>query len=353
MNQDLIEKKLYYIIDGALFAKYNGEEYHTALNSSRDRRRASILYEEVIESLKFDSIMSSEEALNQAKIIGAWSNEEEEKLEKLEKHVESLKISAYKNYFNPDHVNQVKKQITKINAGIKKAYYRKYKFYEVTKEYYANLVKRQFLIALSIRNSNNQPVYSQDSFWFSDGRLINIFMHLQDQNYISTEEYREIARAEPWRNIWSCGKHTDLFGAPPTEWSNDQRILCSFSKMYDNVYESPECPPDEVINDDVLLDGWFLVQKEERKKRSKENMMDKMFGQGKDGDHVFMVADTPQQAKQILEMNDPQAMNVIRAREQKLKQAKDQPVSHDQLPDVQMDLKMQATKEFQQKMKKG
>lgn len=50
----------------------------------------------------------------------------------------------------------------------------------------------------------------------------------------------------------------------------NQRNLLTWSKIYDNVQESLECPSEKVIEDDDMLDGWFLVQKLERERERVE-----------------------------------------------------------------------------------
>ena len=70
--------------------------------------------------------------------------------------------------------------------------------------------------------------------------------------------------------MWGCSKNSLPFDKNPWEWTVPQITLVSLSRMYDNVYKSPECPPDEIIADNYAIDGWFIEQHEERKKRQKE-----------------------------------------------------------------------------------
>ena len=42
--------------------------------------------------------------------------------------------------------------------------------------------------------------------------------------------------------------------------------MVSFSRMYDGAYGSPECPPDKVIEDDDMFDGWLIDQRRTREK---------------------------------------------------------------------------------------
>ena len=43
--------------------------------------------------------------------------------------------------------------------------------------------------------------------------------------------------------------------------------------MYDNIYENPEAPAEEVIADDDLLDGWLITTKRKRDKEREESFM--------------------------------------------------------------------------------
>ena len=41
--------------------------------------------------------------------------------------------------------------------------------------------------------------------------------------------------------------------------------------MYDNIQEAAETPSEDVINDDDVLDGWFIVQRKKREVESAQN----------------------------------------------------------------------------------
>ena len=83
--------------------------------------------------------------------------------------------------------------------------------------------------------------------------------------------------------------------------------------MYDNVYENPEAPSEKVINEDICLDGWFIIQRRKREKERKEQQVNDMLGNGKvaNSQEVFLMADSQQKAKEILDLNDPMSRSII------------------------------------------
>ena len=88
--------------------------------------------------------------------------------------------------------------------------------------------------------------------------------------------------------------------------------------MYDNVFKSVECPTDDVINDDDMLDGWFIQQNKEQEERRKEKEGEKVFDKfkGKDGQELFVVSGDKEEVNQIYNMNDNNSRNVIKSRNQ-------------------------------------
>jgi len=121
--------------------------------------------------------------------------------------------------------------------------------------------------------------------------------------------------------------------------------------MYDNVYESMDCPPDEVIANDDMLDGWFIKQSRERKEKQKEKSLEDKFGnfKDKDGQELF-IAVRPEDITDVYNMNDAKGMSTIKSRNKQIKEQGE--VKHAHLRDVQMDLHMQKTQEMRETMRR-
>lgn len=348
-NEDK-ELKIYSIITGKTYLTYKGQEYHTVINTPEEKYRASLVYQQTLDDLKYESIMSWEEAQRVSNQIGIWTKENESGLESLIKMLEDLKLQLYRSRLIPDRVKSFKSQIEKVKHGIEKSNTNKYKLYHATKEYYASVVKKQYLVGLSIRDEDNQQIYTHKNFWVSDNTLIDLFINKIFENQLSMSSIRELARNEPWRSMWATQKG-QVFGISSTCWTDDQRVLASFSRMYDNVYESMESPEDTVIEDDDMLDGWFIHQRKEREKSKQEKVASHMFkGQKNGNQELFLMANSQESAQAIYNMNDEQGKSIVQNRQQQIKNKGY--VEHSELADVQLDLKLQANQELREKMRK-
>lgn len=61
--------------------------------------------------------------------------------------------------------------------------------------------------------------------------------------------------------------------------------------MYDNIYKSSECPPDEIINDYDALDGWMIVQRRKRDAQLNNRIVEDGISNEKikNSDHIFVL----------------------------------------------------------------
>ena len=101
--------------------------------------------------------------------------------------------------------------------------------------------------------------------------FLDLILSKINEHRIDESEYRDLARNEPWRSYWNIAK-SSVFGIPVIDFSEEQKTLCVWSKVYDNVYESSECPPENCINDDDYLDSWFIIQRRKRKQVNKNKV---------------------------------------------------------------------------------
>ena len=111
-----------------------------------------------------------------------------------------------------------------------------------------------------------------------------------------------------------------------------------YSKMYDNAYQNPDCPPDEVIEDDDMFDGWMISERREREKNKKKKNLDKVTDQK--GDEIFVMADSPEDADDIVDVNDYSEKMRLRDRMRQIKASEDM-IEELDLRDVQMMLNRQ------------
>ncbi|MCL2641863.1 MAG: hypothetical protein FWD53_13515, partial [Phycisphaerales bacterium] len=76
---------------------------------------------------------------------------------------------------------------------------------------------------------------------------------------LSVAIIRGIARSHEWKTRWRAAKETGtpVFPGSLGDWDANKRNLVWWSDFYDAVMRHPECPPDDVISNDELLQNWI------------------------------------------------------------------------------------------------
>ena len=124
--------------------------------------------------------------------------------------------------------------------------------------------------------------------------------------------------------------------------------------MYDRIYESVDCPSEEVIEDNDMLDGWLAVQRQkmktEKRKRETENQL-AVSSKINEAEEVFIPVETADDAKRIAELNDPAAQRV---RKQRFNQLKEKgTVKVQEFADMKQKQSMQAAQAYRDQVKGG
>lgn len=350
MDIHLKEKLVYDIIVGIHYFTFDHQEYRIVPNNKFDIYHANHLYHECVSKGRFDNFMSATERTAYLNYYGIWTYKNEEDLKTLEKNLQDMKLDLYKNRINISYVNGLRKRIQSLKNGINKSYMNKNKLFEETLEYHATQLKNDFLLCMSIRNDKGKKICNKSNYLSVDYRLITEARKVLDQNFITASQYREIARTEPFRSMWINAKYR-TFNRNIAELTYPQKILCSFSRMYDSVYKNTECPSDDVIQDDDMLDGWFIQQTKEQEERQKEKLSEDKLSHLKhgNGQELFLVSNNQKDAESIYNMNNHQGRNIIKSRNKQIEA--ENVVKHQNLKDVRMDLHLQATQESRESMR--
>ena len=204
----------------------------------------------------------------------------------IEDNIDSIKKDLYKNRFSSTSLKALRSNLKNARAKLDDLISPKRSMFHQTCEYFAQTQKIIYL--LQNTTFKNKERYHPRNIDF----IINIW-----QSSILTEtEVRYLARSSTWKSIWNNrGFGFDLFKKRKnTDLTINQRNLLTWSKVYDNIQESIDCPSDEVIADDDMLDGWFLIQKDKREQEAKERDKESLVGpKGKNSNmakagHVFL-----------------------------------------------------------------
>ena len=184
-----------------------------------------------------------------------------------------------------------------------------------------------------------------------DGELYNFenislssIMNRVIQESISSSVYRSIARSSSWRSIWNSSKKRDTaFGKPSCDLSSEQISLVSYSMMYDNVYESPDAPKEDLVEDDICLDGWFISQRRKHEKDKAQSQADALLSNSKiaNSDEIFLMAGDQREAGEIYDLNSAGSRQVVKQRQSQIEgQEKGENLHFRDLHDVQQTRRM-------------
>jgi hypothetical protein len=258
-----------------------------------------------------EELFDDDDVYNLLVAIGLWSEKQEKEFEKIvPDHIEYWKIELYKNILKSNTRITIRKYLDVAKNELNRLYNVRHSFDHMTCAGYASYVKSMFLISRCTTHNNKRVDWAKFD--------LNRVMGLYHENLLSGM----------WSVLKANGKIFDT-----TNITTEQQALISWSSMYDKIYESPDCPPEEVIEDDDMLDGWLLIQKRQRevdkKKHEVENIANKKIA---NAGEIFLMAETPQDAQKIDLLNDPHAAQI---KKQKLQEIKNRGnVLEQQLSDV-------------------
>lgn len=328
------------IITGISIIRVGDTHYFISDPSPKDRLLANLRYDEVFNdpTNDFPSEKLMEKILANKNIWGPDQQKELEDLQKkkklLAKAVNDLEFQSRKKSYYVNELNKLSAQIQLLNK-------QKNTLTSNTREYIATIEKYKYLTYLLTRDCDNQKIWNTwQEFIESDDQFITFLMNSSFLNSdLNEEKIRYLAHNEPWRSIWVASKKSgNLLRSPLAEMSDYQRILVSWSLIYDSVYESPDCPSDEVLNNNDLLDNWLTKQSEKRKKDAKNNGSftenDKILNSGE----ICIMVDSEEDAKRVYEMNDVATQQMTKKRQDLIKEKGSIIEGH--MPDTKIDLQL-------------
>jgi len=251
-------------------------------------------------------MMTEEDAIQLAIDTGEWSDEEEDLLSnKLPKNIDQMKLDYYHRFYITSSKNEIKKKIEEVSKKINSLYYKKMNYYENTCEHIKQLFFKSYCLERCIIDKDKNKI---DSSIYS----INKITREYNKGKIDSESVRKFSKNGKWRLIWSASKET---GTPflNTDLNDDQLELISWTKMYDSIHQSMDCPPDEIIQDDIAIDGWFLDQSKKREQEQLKEKAESKLSKTKGGGDLFIMAHNKEEVDNIINMNTPQGKQTLKS----------------------------------------
>ena len=345
---DLAQREgiLYRIFSGTTRLLIDGKRYIFKNPSAEEKYTAQEMYQLEIKRNRYENWHTKKTVLNFLHEEDIFTQEVEDALKKMEDDIEELTFQLFTSMLNAEKSKFVRLTLSRTRTAMSNLLSAKGCLDHTTKEGYASLVKTQYLTSRSLFNENSDRL-SNDG---CTPELIEKTMIEVANSSVSQSELRELARSEPWRAYWGSSGKQNVFSGIPIDYTEDQRSLVLYSKMYDGAYEHPECPDDEVIDDDDLFDGWMIHQRREREGDKKKKSIEASINEKqKNAQELYVVAPDTKEANKINELNTPAAKNTRKRRDINLR--KKGTLREAELPDKKQEIIMQANRQFADKFK--
>lgn len=334
------------IRSGKVFITYKDLELEICPLTLDQSFKSCKVYQESYEKALSEEMMT-EDDVNQWMIENElWTIHDDKKEEGLKKDIEKLKEEIYNARKNTSMVNNIRKYLRAGESQLSSHLNKKYMYHQNTCEGIASTERLIWII-------KNTTYKNNKLYDFEDVSLQYVVDEWQS-HFLSEKQYRDLARNDPWKSLWIVRESSKvpLFCNPPnTELTYNQKNLLIWSQMYDNIQESIDCPSKEVIEDDDMLDGWFIVQnkKRERERSEKDFEQDTVSEKIKNASEVYIISNGENdKINKINNMNDPFSRSIKRQREKVIEQ--NGLVEEQHLPDQRQKIQMMATNQMRGKI---
>lgn len=321
------------LISGIVFFKIGKEYIHVKPPSAEDKAFADFFSQEQYDDALIDGIWTQEEAEQHLISMGYLPKEYSDKLEEIDKNIDNMKVDYFNHFYDSNAKDYIKRNITKQQDRHDELYAKRYVFYDKTCDYLKRYCFTSYLLQKYAFNQDNELCYKYYSIQAIHNKYITV------NNDIGSK-IREIAKTNEWKNRWYSSK-LNAFHNEPSSLTDMQLSIISWSTYYDGIFQSFDKPSDEIIEDDIALDGWSILEKRKRKKEEQQRNAEKMLPDNlKNSGEVFIPARTQKRAKDIMSLNESESLHKIRSLKQDLKE--NAIVNESDLTSTRRELQMQA-----------
>ena len=301
------------------------------------------VYQDAYEVALSEDMMTEEDVNNWMMENELWTMHDDKHADGIKDNIEKLKIEIYNSRKDKKTANRIRSYIRSGESQLSSHLNKKYLYHQNTCEGVASTERLMWII-------KNTTYHDNKLYDFSDVSLQYVVDEWQS-HFLSESKLRDLARNDPWKSLWITRENSklSLFANPQnTELTYNQKNLLIWSQMYDNIQESLECPDKEVIEDDDMLDGWFILQNKKREKERLEKEFENETNNEKikNASEVFIVSNKDRASK-INDMNDPMAKIIKQQRQAALN--KNEILEERDLPDQKRNIQMMITNQMKGK----
>lgn len=307
------------------------EQAKAALIYSTERQRAAIV-----------GLPNEIELLGNMIEIGQWSLKKEEEIKGLQEDIHTIRRGLLDFLFNTKKLEKARSLLRRAENALIERLGDRHVLLGSSAEASAEIAQQRYLIGQITETDDGEPFWKtakEFDEYLDNALIVQLCEIFFQRSRVSISTIRELARSQQWRAYWEVAKTTnDLFDNPVSSWSLNQRETAYWSTIYDSVYNAFERPSKDIIEDDDLLDCWFIRQGEKIDSKTRQGTLPKSNKPGRNEE--FIMSDR-EGAKKIYNMNDQSARIKIRARQKLL--AKQGSIREQDMPDSQLEMRQQLT----------
>lgn len=338
------------IICGYTVCEYGNDSVIVHEPSPITKVRAQQLYKKSLNDAILNDNPTFKETLDEMISWGMWDKRREKEYDELSIKLEALKIELYQSFLSFKRKDTIKHAIADVRRREIQLTRERDAYRFTTAEGAAAAIKNKFLICESTTTMDGQPLFplgfSKTNNYHIEQLTQSYFSNRVDENVL-----RDLCKNEPWRSIWSAGKFEGgVFGKPSSLLSNDQRMIMIWSKIYDSIHESPDCPPEEVLDDDDMLDGWMIINSRKREAEKKESHGLKPGDKFAGADEVYILAEDENAVARIEAMNSREA-KVIKQQRFRALESSGGILAEQHMPDSMVEIRNLAAQQLKNRRK--
>lgn len=306
MNDEDLELLLCRILSGKLYFTYNGDLYELRSPGNEVKYKAQLLYTNIINEEKYNEWIRAADLDNILISLDLWTRDTKTIMKDLENKIENQKVDLFKFCALSDRTKSIRKSLNLYKTQLSQIQNKKNDLFANTLEGYALSIKNEYIICKTLFKNNNQVFQhsaknNQDSYSFFN----NLVNEINKYN-IGIPDFKSLCRNQLWKSFWTCNKG-NIFNATVVDLTEEQRTMINVSKMYDSVYDHPECPSDSVIEDDDMLEGWMILQRRKNEQAKNQQKVDQLNPKLKNAQEVFIMSNNAQSFEEINELNSLEA----------------------------------------------
>ena len=162
MDLSTRESLLYRIFSGTNIIQLDGTDYLIKHPSKSIRYRAQQIYKDAVYKNRYNNWYTKKSVLSLLENQGIFSPADDEKLKKLDKDLEELKVQLFQSLLNPEKSGFIRKSIDRVRVLTTILNSSKHCLDYLTLEGYASLKKSQYIAANTIFYMDETRVFTED-----------------------------------------------------------------------------------------------------------------------------------------------------------------------------------------------